>query len=248
MLRGRRLEGFEKSFKMTGRTVLPDRFLAGIHKSDISPRDLYSICDRMGMPERFSGAFKERAQDANAFHFGYEKSETRGLYKVYLEFASRLKTHAQDPALLHLAYKWDPSLPAAATVARYEYHPGLALDRIFDRVSALYAGIAAPAAVQPVRSIIEQAASGTTQPLMYLEVGEEGNPRASFDIKLHEADLHIEDILPSLNELCAHLEIPADVFQSVICGLGTATVGHLSGGLSREGKAFLTVYYPARMN
>src|SRR4051812_24710945 len=125
LLQGYRLEGFERAFKMVGGEILAERFLAGIHKAGIFPPALFLLCDKLGMPERFVDSFRENAQGANAFHFGFEGGAGSGLVKVYLEYAHHLGQAASHgasmgtPVLLHLAYKWDALDAGKSAVARY---------------------------------------------------------------------------------------------------------------------------------
>ncbi len=249
LLRGYRTEGFERSFKMSAGRLLGDRFLAGIHKSDISPAALYGICARMEMPAPWLESMKPHAEAANAFHFGYEGQGEGGLCKVYLEFAQQLarvpagRPEAPAKILLHLAYKWDASNPAKGTIARYECLPGLSLAEIRQRTAILYAGQLGSPSRQAVQEIVDASARRAKSPPMYLEVGEEGNPRASFDINLHEAEMSVAEIAPILERLRDDYAIPAARFAAVSDAAKTARLGHISGGISREGGDFLTVYY-----
>jgi hypothetical protein len=254
-LRGRRLEGFERSFKLANGIVLTDRFLAGIHKADITPAALFSFCEQMGMPARFLPAFKDHAQDANAFHFGYEGDGSHGLCKFYLEYASRLRAgdgdrvEAEKPVLLHLAYKWDVPVPGKVAVARYDCYPRLAMDSILKKIAEHYPDESGTGSVnsplEAVRAVVQLAARRTSEPLMYLEVSEENNPRASFDIKMHDAAVRISEIEPWLRALGHHLKVPVRSLEQVLTSTGGNTISHLSGGINREGRGFLTVYYPS---
>jgi hypothetical protein len=243
LLRGQRLEGFEKSFKMSAGSLLCDRFLAGIHKSDLSPPSLFALCAGMGMPEKYVRALKQNAEGANAFHFGFEGTPERSLYKVYLEFAGELRRQDCDPVLLHIAYKWDGYDPGLATIAKYVCHQGLSSRAIVEKTAVLYRGDIK--AFEAVRSMLEIASMRTSEPPMYLEVTEEGNPRASFDVKLHDAGIRVRDIAPLLITLREHFGIPADSIDALLERIKERPVGHLSGGINREGKDFLTVYYAA---
>jgi hypothetical protein len=252
-LRGRRLEGFERSFKLSDGRVLTDRFLAGIHKADITPAALFSLCEQMGMPARVLPAFKDHAQDANAFHFGYEGDGSHGLCKFYLEYASRLgagdgdRVGMEKPVLLHLAYKWDVSVPGKVAIARYECHPGLAADAILAKLAEHFPDESGTRSVdsplEAVRAVVELAARRASEPMMYLEVSEDNNPRASFDIKMHDAALRITEIEPWLRALGRHLKVPVRSLEQVLASTGGNTISHLSGGINREGRGFLTVYY-----
>jgi len=229
---------------MAERSLLADRYLIGIHKADISPAALFSLCERMGMPEKYLPDFRSHAEQANAVHFGFEGNGQGGIYKIYLEFASRLGAQSQT-VLLHVAYKWDVLDPVTSTVARYECHPGLSTEAMVQRLDTLYLGHPDRVALDAVREIIGVAAGRMKDPPMYLEVREESNPRASFDVNLHEAGLRVEDIGPQLALLRRHYSIPAGRFDPVYDGAKGEHLGHLSGGISRQGKDFITVYYPS---
>ncbi len=243
LLRDLKPEGVEKSFKMAERSLLADRYLIGIHKADISPAALFSICGRMGMPEKYLSAFKENAQQANAIHFGFEGNESGGIYKVYLEFAARLEG-SSPTVLLHVAYKWDVIDSGIGTVARYECLPRLSTAAILQRLGDLYSTRPDRVAFDAVREIIGLAADRMREPPMYLEVREEGNPRASFDVNFHDAGIRVHEIGSQLARLREHYSIPADRFEPLYSRINEAALGHLSGGVNREGKDFLTVYYP----
>ena len=251
LLRDYRIEGFERSFKMTEGSLLGDRFLLGIHKADISPPALFSLCARMGMPEPHLVALKENAEAANVFHFGFESKEGGGIAKVYLEFAPAMpsaherSSQAPGRVLLHLAFKWDPVDPARRTIARYECFPGLSSAGMLARLTSLYVGREDRGVIATMREIIGLAEDRSGRAPMYLEVGEAGNPRASFDVNLHDARIGIREIAPWLARMRERFAIPAAQFGAACAGAGNATLGHLSGGVSRDGHDFVTVYYAA---
>ena len=250
LLKGRRLEGFEKSFKMANGMLLSNRYLLGIHRNDATPASLCGLCERLAMPAQQLAAFRENLPGANTVHFGFEGHATGGVYKVYLEYAGRLpRTHAGGgdtaPVLLHLAYKWDALDRSKCTVAKYVCHPRLSTAGILARLADMYSGHADRSSFEAARSIIEFAACRTREALMYLEVSEEGNPRSSFDINLHEAGLRLQDIGHWLSALRVHYSIPPDRFERIFAQISAEKLGHMSGGISREGGDFMTVYYAA---
>lgn len=255
LLRDRRFEGFERSFKLAEGSLLADRFLAGIHKADLSPDLLYSTCTRMGMPRHLVDSLRANAEAANAFHFGFEGNGdgtiAGGIYKVYLEFARQLVQAQGDGApqrsvLLYLAYKWDVVRPEACTIARYECFPGLSTPAILQGIAALYCGHDERGAVDLMREILALAASRTPAPPMYLEVTEENNPRASFDVNLHEAGLGLGEVEPWVARLVDRFHVPAAQLAPAYAAARHASLGHLSGGFNREGREFVTVYYAAQ--
>src|SRR5262249_25946091 len=151
---------------------LADRVLIGIPGSRVLDAALAAACESLAMPRPFLEAFRDGLPKAGSVHFGYERSGGALLYKVYLEFTDAL-SGTGSPRLLHLAYKWDARDPSRRALARYHWMPGLTTPEILDRLP--------PADGDLVRLAAERA----LEPLMYLEVREEGNPRASFDVNVH---------------------------------------------------------------
>lgn len=252
LLQGHRIEGFERSFKMAHGSLLADRYLVGIHKSQFQPATLRSLCARMGMPEPYLAALMADAETANAVHFGFEGGEAGGLYKVYLEFAARLRQPlcalpADGAVVLHIAYKWSVPDSTLRTIASYECHPRLTLPGMLERVAKLYAGHADRSVLDTVREIVGFAARRSDEVPMYLEVHETGNPRASFDINLHAAEMSLAEGGSWLSALRAHYAIDAEQFGALYEQVKHARLGHLSGGINRHGQDFLTVYYATDM-
>ena len=78
---------------------------------------------------------------------------------------------------------------------------------------------------------------------IYLEVSEEDNPRRSFDINLYKANLKLHELYPFLSKTSRHYSIPPEEFDPLYDQIRTRLFGHLAGGIDREGKDFLTIYY-----
>jgi hypothetical protein len=245
--------GFERSFKLSQRVLLGNRFLATINKDAVGAaahKNLTEICSLLGMPERLLPLFHEHLAEATFVHFGFEETETSSLYKVYLEFWSNWEDElsrraaAAEPFLLHLGLKWDPSEPGRTAVTRYTCHPWLSIEEIRRRIGEVYSARDAAAPRQAVLAMAE-AASRRTSPgrMLYLEVSEDDNPRHSFDLNLYKAGLRVQDLDAWAPEIWAHYELPADRFRQVYDCARPLALGHIAGGVDREGHDFLTIYY-----
>jgi hypothetical protein len=77
----------------------------------------------------------------------------------------------------------------------------------------------------------------------YFEVTEENSKRKSFDINVYQANLQLEELYPLLLKMCRHYSIPSGEFHALYEPFKSKIVGHLSGGIGRDGKDFLTVYF-----
>ena len=241
--------GREDSFKMSERRLLANRFLVGVRTTDISEETVLRVCSRMAMPESYRPIVRQHFSDANVVLFGLEESPRGGVYTLYLEFWDKLrkeirKSHATDPALLNLGFKWGTADNTECSIARYTCFPLLTVAGIFRRISDIYRDHCDRTSYEIAVSLISMAAARNSKAsFIYLEVSEDNNPRKSFDINLYKAELQLSDIHPLLLDMSRHFSIPHAEFDQLYDRISSRTLGHLSGGLDRGGNDFLTTYY-----
>ena len=244
---------FERSFKMSKNTLLPDRFLMGASLAKIhgaSGCSVEDVCTAMKMPKPFLTVFSEHLPDTDYVHFGFEKGPSASVYKVYQEFYEKMKNGLQmdpaphEPQTLHLGYKWNVADRRKRVLSRYMWYPGLRPDALFRRLVDLLSSSTISVFSGMVRGIASLALTRMSAgDALYLEVSEESNPRRSFDINLYAAGLCVGELYPFLHQFCRIFNIPLQTFHRFYDGIKERTVGHLSGGIDRKGNDFLTVYY-----
>ena len=243
----------ERSFKISDRSLLMNRFIIGFKKNNLAQNQdetMISIFRQMGMPDRFLDDCSELLHKTEFVHFGFEEQHDGCLYKVYLEFKNNLKFRSdcvrvmQDPFLVFLGFKWDPFDKNRCAVTRYTCYPLLSLEEIQEKLSCLFDGNPDYKSFETAKSILNKTVKIiSNNKIIYEEVSEENNPRKSFDMNLYGANLRIRDIYPFLMDIGRHYSIPVDQFIPLCDRIKDKTFGHLSGGVDREGKDFLTVYY-----
>jgi hypothetical protein len=245
--------GLERSFKISEKLLLENRFLLGTSKHTIKQKPhekLLGICERMDMPRDFLGVFSENLAKANYVHFGFEENVGTCLYKVYLEFyediEERVKRQPAEsgPFVLHLGFKWNVSDNTKHALTQYLWYPLLSvrdmLTRMADRLDPR--GYQKP--LEVAKGIVTAASVRMAhQAILYLEVTEENNPRRSFDINMYRAGVKLRELYPFLLNMFRHYGIPPEEFRALYTRDKAETLGHLSGGIDRDGKDFLTVYY-----
>ena len=245
--------GLERSFKISEKVLLQNRFLLGISKHAIKqkPHEKFmEICERMDMPRDFLGVFRENLPKANYVHFGFEENAGTCLYKVYLEFYKDIEGQVKrqptqsDPFVLHLGFKWDVSDNAKHVLSKYHWYPLLSVQDMFKRIADRLNPRGYQNPFEIARGIVIAASVRMAhRAILYLEVTEENNPRRSFDINLYRAGIQLRELYPFLLNMFRHYGIPPEEFRTLYTRDKAETFGHLSGGIDREGKDFLTVYY-----
>lgn len=247
----------ERSFKMFDRTLLANRFLWGFKRDQLdegAARKLFELCARLRMPAHHVAAFREHIGDANILFFGFEEHERACRYKAYLEFGDRLvrakarNPDRPEPVLTYLGFKWDANDNGRASVARYTCHPAFTARDMVERMrEAFYDGRTSTPSFDIARAMVEQAAGRVGDDrFLYFETTEDDNPRNSFDINLYNARLRLEEIYPSLLKICEHFALPSEAFHRAYTPVRAATFGHVTGGLDREGRDFLSIYFGAQ--
>lgn len=246
----------ERSFKMFEHTLLANRFLWGLKRDSLSDRvadRLLDVCRRLEMPDHYLTAFRQNIHNANNLFFGFEENERTCRYKAYLEFGDRLvraraeNPHASDPLLMYLGFKWDIADNRRSSVARYTCYPALSIADMVERMSKVFDGRASRTTLEIARGILEQGAGRIADDrVLYMETTEDDNPRYSFDINLYNARLPLDAFYPLLLRLCERYSIPSDQFHAAYSSVQAATFGHVTGGLDRDGRDFLSIYFGAR--
>jgi hypothetical protein len=250
--------GLERSFKVLDKTLLGNRFLVTMTKDSIgkqSNQRLLDICSQIGMPGDLQGIYRENLSFAKYIHFGFEENEKSAIYKAYLEFPPRWevellnKPAGADSYTLYLGFKWDASENRKRALTRYTCYPRIPLEKILDRLSNLYEGSRQRDSLEITKEILETALSRIGyDKVLYLEVSEDNNPRRSFDINIYRAKLRLEQFHPLFMRICRHFSISPERFHALYDPVRSKRLGHLSGGIDREGKDFLTVYYGVEGN
>ena len=204
----------------------------------------------MNMPKNLSDTFQENFSEADTVGFGIEENETGCTVKVYLEFKSRYeeaikkKPDKPGPYLSHLGFKWDASDNTRSALGRYTCFPAFTVEDMLERLSNNFYRNKDRDPFQIVKDILHLGSSKVGHDkFLYLDVNEKNNLRTSFDINMYGANLQMKELYPFLLEMCGYYSIPCGQFHILYDPVKTQIFGHLAGGIDREGKDFLTVYF-----
>lgn len=240
--------GREDSFKLGRQRVIGGRVLIGIASSSMDPARALAVATELGMPDDCLAVLLPHIAEANAVFFGFENLGSSWVCKVYLEFWDKVRrdtrrTGSRQAQLLHLGVKWDTARPGRHEVARYDCHPMLGARAIVRRMAACYGEPGEPVLCELAQAIVRAAAQRRPDAsLLYLEVSEQGNRRASFDVNLYKSGMLVADAAAQLRQAAAYFEAPPAAVEQQLQRLGPLPFGHLSSGIDRHGQPFLTVY------
>jgi hypothetical protein len=245
--------GYERSFKMFDKNLSGTRFIWGIKIDTIreSAREtIADMCRQLEMPANLLENFQEHLPEANVVGFGFDESQRSSVCKVYLEFggsfkeAIRKNPHRPAPFVLHRGFKWDLKDPSKRGTGRYTCFSFLPMETLLERVSNILDPHAYERSFDIAKDMVGAAASRIpARDILYLELTEDNSPRRSFDINMYRADMQLKELYPILSRMCRHYSIPSEEFHTLYDPVKTEIFGHLAGGIDRDGKDFLTVYY-----
>jgi hypothetical protein len=193
----------------------------------------------------------EHLGEAEIVHFGYEGGKA-GLYKIYVEFSGRVRRGLAKGAvtateLVHVAVKWRPDDPQSARVSRY-FWPAEArgVAAIRNRLGKLHPDNGTLPSVDAAFDMIEAALPHCPEDrIFFMEVREDGSPRQSFDINFYSAGLDVEAVEPAIRRLGNAYDIEPAKLGAFLSRIARQPLGHLSGGLGRNGQDFATLYFGA---
>src|SRR5438067_2957210 len=239
----------ERSFRMIDGALLSNRFLLSVDRRTLGEEARSRVLDigrRLAMPEALRQAAAARFDMASTVHFGFEGDAGRVVVKLYLERVvppeeARSGRERREPALLHLAFKWEPD-SGAHVVSEYLWHPALTAPEIAQRLEEhVYRG---GASCVIAKAMLELAAARVPAgELQYLEVQEPGNGRRSFDLNLYNARLLVKDAQSELYRMRERFAVRPGQFQALYDQIKGKVLGHLAGGVHRDGRDFFNIYY-----
>ena len=242
---------YERSFRLSREALLANRFLLTVNKRDITGDTVgrvMEICRRLEMPQRLQVAAEQNFDTARCLHFGFEGGADSLICKLYLERAIPPEEAHQakarsEPLLQHLAFKWD-LVKDADMVTRYLWHPMLSAGGIAERLSQVYRDGKDGISLEIARTVLELAARRTpAEKLQYLEVQEDENDRRSFDLNVYTTGMQVKDLQPALFRMREHYGVRPGQFQALYDQIKNKALGHVAGGVHRNGRDFFNVYY-----
>ncbi|MGC4060139.1 MAG: hypothetical protein QM749_04515 [Aquabacterium sp.] len=260
------LADIERSCKFSAGTLSRERLLLGQTAALLAGTTLDAAPRFLRLPPSAKLPYMQDRLRANFIYLGFEGSAQGLSYRIHLEFPVKLAqqldaaTGQMTPTLLARGYKWDALQPERDhyDATDYWWHPRLTVDQIHMRLAALWAQ--QPGSDADTPSMPHTPALAAAQALVkrtidlgrhrsnaldwqYLEVTEPASSHHSFDLNVYKADLRMAELAGEMRALAQALGIDDADVDAFLADTADATLGHVSGGLGRDGQPFLTVYY-----
>ncbi|WP_029002206.1 hypothetical protein [Azohydromonas australica] len=257
--------GFEMSCRLAPAGAESARLLRGL--APTGPRAaLAALPSRLGLPEAAAQAFTAGLADGHQVFLSVEQGRAGLVAKLYLEWPVPVAVAGPGaeararPALQMRGWKWplDPHtarpVPGAEGAARlrttdYWRWP---LARPEAAVALLH-GVRGGA--DDVRATLACAAAALERALARARPGfdtalllahEEGSPRASCAVRLHDSGLRADDLRHELALLAGRWGLDRGLLDKLLAGIGPRELGWLAAGAGPDGQGFLTLYADAR--
>ncbi|GMA78998.1 hypothetical protein GCM10025880_54150 [Methylorubrum aminovorans] len=246
--------GYERSVKATPAGLQTERFLVSLHRTSLGlapGKTLDHLAARLGLPERERAEAADLIADADILHLGYEDGPSGALYKLYVEWSSRTDATwsgadetGAETMLVHRAYKWRPEGGHPPIVTLYHWPQVRSPEDIEARLSRIADawGAAGTPVLDTARAILRLARERGRGFVHYLEAREEPGQRLSYDLNLYACGLSVADAEPLLGQAFVDLGIPPQAAAAVLAERLRESLGHVAGGVGRDGQPFLTVY------
>ena len=256
MASGIPLTGVERSCKFSPQGMLSNRLLMANTPEALRGTALERAHLALKMPESLLSDFERDWAAANHVYLGFEGSPSGLSYRIYLEFPVLLTPYMAPgaggtrQALLARGYKWPALLSEAkasgldsqAGTSEYWWEPRLTADQIVMRLEGLGLGMLN---AHPLARAAMDAARPRSNALdwTWLVVQEPASPRRSYDLNLYSAELTLKDVAPAIDQTAQGFGIDPAQVSAWLETFGHQTLGHVSGGISRNGQSFVTVYH-----
>lgn len=246
--------GYERSVKATPAGLQADRFLVSLHRSSLGldpAQTLDGLAARLGLREPERAEVAGLMGGADLLHLGYEDGPDGALYKLYVEWSAQADAAwrgtdraGAEPILVHRAYKWRVGDGTAPVVTLYQWPRVRTPDEIEARLLALAEGWggAGRAVLGVARDVLRLARERGRGAVHYLEAREEPGPRLSYDLNLYACGLTTGAAEMVIGQAFVDLGIPPGEAATVLAERREEALGHVAGGVGRDGKPFLTVY------
>jgi|LakMenEpi03Aug12_release.lakeMendotaPanAssembly.Ray.scaffolds.fasta_scaffold16501_9 hypothetical protein len=248
----------EQSVRIDRSGVFPKRLLISLDSIDYHRAladDPFLPYARMKIPYGKLVQLQRFLPKAWRIHFGWELGPRGWIGKSYLEMRPRVSDKqyrypSLDPdQLLFLGYKWPLEGDGQSVVTKYNilaHSPAKEAIRRWESCLAKLSDQYKSMEFKNLTNLIINCDT-TSEPLLLLDVCDEGSTRISYDINLYDLEQTVDTIREPFGGVIFRA-FGEHVFQDSklhLSSIATKRLGHLASGIDRNGFVFWTLYYGA---
>lgn len=247
VLRHRGIVYAEGSFKLKPGALLQGRALLGVYRKDFGSGFDAWVGEVLAALQMPAGAQRPCLGDVSrttAVAFSVETdADGRRVWKIHVEFLP-----TQNGGVLFRAYKWREGSDEFAT-GKYAGTVGLSREVILERMTRCFgtrADVAVTRSLDQILRVVARAAKIEQQQLVEADEVLGSRERAFFTLRGYGTRLRVEPIGGALADIADHWGIAQDVFFAAYDASANELLGHIGGGIDRDGEPAVTVYYGLR--
>jgi len=242
--------GYERSIKFIGQQVYRDRFLVSFPKLALTlGANLDGLLEQLDFPAAGVPRLQGFLAEGDILHLGFEGEATAYVCKLYVENAAHIRqlwasaSNEPDGAVrVHRALKWWPENSSESSLLETQYDWLPCADR-----QALLHSIANLWPTVPRKALSDLLAVACrkvpAKDLQLLKVSEPDSIRNSFDLNLYDACLSLSDVQSILEAMLVDVGAERSNINAILLPLADEALGHVAGGVARNGKLFLSLYF-----
>ena len=124
----------------------------------------------------------------------------------------------------------------------------MTLTKLLKTIAAAYGNAPSPWCEAASEVITLGASCAGNRCLTYVKVTDDNSSRMSFDVNLYACGLRVNNLTGVLQALVDRVGLPKPEFTNLMAQAGADLAGHISGGLDRDRRPFLTIYHACTDN
>ena len=234
---------YEPSFKLMAGSLLSDRFLLILYLPALKGGEqqlIHRLALQMNMPNDFRDAISEQVVGLREVIVGFDGRDKGSICKFYVE--EPIHFVGTESQKIFTAYKWQPESVNTRTVDSYYLAAVTSRADILDGIRRLSNGRETQG-FYAASELLFLASKLTLDELFYMEVEDQTQTRSSFDIRFYDAELDLQQAMPVVYDLANYFDISIAAIDKLLAAEKNKKLGHLSSGIGRDGKEFVTFYY-----
>ncbi len=240
---------YEPSFKLTAGSLLSDRYLLILYLPALKmgkQQLIYRLASLLNMPTAYRDVISEQVLGVRELLIGFDGQGDTSVCKFYVE--NKIRSVGSETQQAFKAFKWQLDSPNVRMIDHYYLPPVTSRADILSGIKRLSGGRETQG-LNAVKALFSLSAELTLTELFYMEVegqtdeGPDAQGRSSYDLRFYDAEIELHKVMPVITSIATYFAVPETAIEQLLAADKNKHFGHLSSGIGRDGKEFVTFYY-----